>query len=57
VARLMAYSQLTEEDRLVNSGPLEQMVQIAESLLPTDWPGIIIHVEGARLQNWGEPSG
>lgn len=56
MARLMKYSLLTEEDTLVNEGPLDEVTAVAESMLPLDWPGVIIHIEGARLQKWGEPS-
>ena len=57
MARLMAYSLLTEEDRKVSEGSLDDVTAVAESLLPLEWPGVIVHIEGARLQKWGEPDG
>lgn len=56
MARLMAFSTLTGDDKQVTTGRLDEVIQVAEAMLPLDWPGLIIHVEGSRLQNWGEPS-
>lgn len=50
----MVYSQIADEDREINDGPTEAMIDLAD-LLPTAWPGIIVHVEDAHLQKWGAP--
>lgn len=54
-ARLMAYVPMFDEDRVISFGPVDELVDTAD-LLPTNWPGMIVHIEGAKLQHWGAPA-